>query len=67
MNETKPHIIIIICYYYNVFFIILLLFNITLFSPLVLDSEQESVLQAYVDPVNKFFEVRLSLYQIYVL
>ena len=27
------------------------------FFPVVLDSEQESVLQAYVDPVTKFFEV----------
>ena len=52
------------CHHYQVIYLFINFFlyyfifiQYHVFFPIVLDSEQESVLQAYVDPVNKFFEV----------
>ena len=54
MTFQQGHVIIIKLFIFSLLFYF---YSISHFSPIVLDSEQESVLQAYVDPVTKFFEV----------
>ena len=57
MTFQQGHVTIIKLFIYLFFSLLFYFYSISHFSPIVLDSEQESVLQAYVDPVTKFFEV----------
>lgn len=60
MTFQQGHVTIIKLFIYLIIFssLFYIFYSISrFFFPIVLDSEQESVLQAYVDPVTKFFEV----------